>query len=749
MDEKGTSTRRLDCSYLLQNVHRIESQLPESSDAYFGHPSPPKVSLLDLDGILLMVGQTKRGVSAQICVGTQTGKPEEIFCLPPKGEATPEDETITTLTMVTLKNSNHVAVVIGTSCSRVLSVELKIHTDSSTATGAYERISSSFEPLPLDTLQMSQEQSLHSENLNRSRHGPKIEKPAANKNSASFGPIGGVNNIEHYTLEQESFVWVSYKDGTLMRLPSESFFPSIIYDNEVWKEYTDKLIWAQVMLPPTLLGGADVFVMALPKYHPSPLAPLTPWKPEDFDIVEPSLLTSDDEDDSVPEFHEALSFCGGAATGLGDLAPTISFYTSEDQFLGRITGDFDESKNQTSNEESVLFESAIEATTALVGGVFGAAFGVVKWSFGGRGRKEILPLGNIKANISKDVVVHQQSDSHAHFSTLHTGPCKLYPGYELHDAPRLVTSVSIDPNGNLAATTDTLGRVVLIDLATKQVVRIWKGVRDASCCWMEGKTSTGKGILYIVIHSRQRQTVDVWKMRHGGQVLAMQVGRDAQLVRYKTRDSVNCMLLQSAIPGSSINQLDFLLSKRNKVADPGRKKFVDKFRTSNVSIQAAALRMQTLQQLLANTNVPCQAQDVFEALTQVTTLKDLCLALDLLSVSSTLEERMQVKGTEFQRLALTHCKQQLDNARKSNGLDHDTPQIQVLSSSIKFHSQVSTIPYGKCTCLFLRLTCLDLKSLPMHTMSFMHSRTKTLKKPMTRMNVFHLDQRGQSRLCHG
>ena len=690
MDEKCTSNRKLDCSDLLENVYRTESLLPESSDAYFGHPPPPKVSLLDLDGILLMIGQTKRCVSAQICVDTQSGKPQEIFCLSPNSEATSDDESISTLTIMTLRNSNHVAVVIGTSCSRVLSVELKIHSGSPTAAGAYEKISTPFEPLPLDTHQVSQEYSSHSDTLNRSRHGPKIDKTGANKKSASFRPIGGVNNIEQYTVEQENFVWVSYKDGTLIRLPAESFFPSITYDKEVWKEHTDKLIRAQVMLSPALLS-ADVFVMALPKYHPSPLAPVTPWKPDDFEVAEPSPLTSDDEDDSVPEFHEAMSYCGGAATGLGDLAPTVSFYTSEDQFLGRITGDLDESKNIPSNEESVLFESAIEATTALVGGVFGAAFGVVKWSFGGRGRKDTLPQGNIKANVLNDVEVHQQSDAHALFSTLYTGPCKLYSGYELHDAPRIVTSVAVDPNGNLAATTDTLGRVFLIDLATKQVVRMWKGVRDASCCWMEGEASTGKGILYIVIHSRQRQTVDVWKMRHGGKVLTIQVGRDAQLVRYKMRDSVRCMLLQSAIPGSSINQLDFLLSSRNEIADPGRNNFVDNVRTNNISVQAAAMRLQTLQQLLANTNVPSQTQDVFQALTHVTTLKDLCMALDLFSVSSSLEETMQVKGTGFQRLALTHCKQQLDNARKCNGSDPDTPQIQALSSSIKFHTQVSAI----------------------------------------------------------
>jgi YD repeat-containing protein len=33
-------------------------------------------------------------------------------------------------------------------------------------------------------------------------------------------------------------------------------------------------------------------------------------------------------------------------------------------------------------------------------------------------------------------------------------------GFEIHDSPRQIMSVTVDPDGNLAATTDTLGRVL-------------------------------------------------------------------------------------------------------------------------------------------------------------------------------------------------------------------------------------------------------------------------------------------------
>eukprot|EP00957_Ditylum_brightwellii_P185733 14140625-Ditylum_brightwellii.AAC.1 len=65
----------------------------------------------------------------------------------------------------------------------------------------------------------------------------------------------------------------------------------------------------------------------------------------------------------------------------------------------------------------------------------------------------------------------------------------------LLDPPRRFTSITVDPNGNLAAAADTLGRVLLIDLETKQVVRLWKGVREAVCFWIQlprPRTSSSK-----------------------------------------------------------------------------------------------------------------------------------------------------------------------------------------------------------------------------------------------------------------
>lgn len=123
------------------------------------------------------------------------------------------------------------------------------------------------------------------------------------------------------------------------------------------------------------------------------------------------------------------------------------------------------------------------------------------------------------------------------YPALHNDYSRLFAGTEIHDPPRQITSVSVEPEGNLAATTDTLGRVLLLDLDTKQIVRVFKGFREASCAWIEiprldvEKAWQKKKILYLAIHSRQRRIVDIYRTRHGPRVITTQVGRDAQLIQ--------------------------------------------------------------------------------------------------------------------------------------------------------------------------------------------------------------------------
>ncbi|XP_038987549.1 rab3 GTPase-activating protein non-catalytic subunit-like isoform X2 [Phoenix dactylifera] len=55
----------------------------------------------------------------------------------------------------------------------------------------------------------------------------------------------------------------------------------------------------------------------------------------------------------------------------------------------------------------------------------------------------------------------------------------------LKDPPRKGEKLTLSPGGTLAAITDSLGRILLLDTQALVVVRLWKGYRDACCLFIE------------------------------------------------------------------------------------------------------------------------------------------------------------------------------------------------------------------------------------------------------------------------
>ena len=51
----------------------------------------------------------------------------------------------------------------------------------------------------------------------------------------------------------------------------------------------------------------------------------------------------------------------------------------------------------------------------------------------------------------------------------------VYPKFGLADALREALSVALSPNERLAAVTDSLGRITLVDIVRGVAVRVWKG----------------------------------------------------------------------------------------------------------------------------------------------------------------------------------------------------------------------------------------------------------------------------------
>lgn len=82
------------------------------------------------------------------------------------------------------------------------------------------------------------------------------------------------------------------------------------------------------------------------------------------------------------------------------------------------------------------------------------------------------------------------------------------------DFRRTTESVIIAPANNLAATTDSFGRVVLIDVLKGIAVRVFKGYREAQIGWIwvddESDDKINKRYaLYLVIYAPKRGLLEV------------------------------------------------------------------------------------------------------------------------------------------------------------------------------------------------------------------------------------------------
>ncbi|VBB25543.1 unnamed protein product [Acanthocheilonema viteae] len=94
----------------------------------------------------------------------------------------------------------------------------------------------------------------------------------------------------------------------------------------------------------------------------------------------------------------------------------------------------------------------------------------------------------------------------------------------------------------LAAVTDSLARVTLIDIRTRQMVRMWKGYRDARCAWLEDESTLDRKksryelevqpstALFLIIFAPRRGLLEAWSMQNGRRVFASRVDRHGRLI---------------------------------------------------------------------------------------------------------------------------------------------------------------------------------------------------------------------------
>ena len=119
--------------------------------------------------------------------------------------------------------------------------------------------------------------------------------------------------------------------------------------------------------------------------------------------------------------------------------------------------------------------------------------------------------------------------------------------YGLCDIQRTGMSVWLAPEGQYAAVTDNLGRVVLIDCFKGLAVRIWKGYRDAQCSFVKVKEKVPKSstpsssslfdskpdrrrALFLVIFAPRRSCLEIWSLQRGPKIAAFTASKHGQLI---------------------------------------------------------------------------------------------------------------------------------------------------------------------------------------------------------------------------
>ncbi|KAJ2448227.1 hypothetical protein GGF42_005177 [Coemansia sp. RSA 2424] len=90
-------------------------------------------------------------------------------------------------------------------------------------------------------------------------------------------------------------------------------------------------------------------------------------------------------------------------------------------------------------------------------------------------------------------------------------PCAL----AVRDSPRKVLDISLAPAVyGLAALTDSLGRILLLDLESCEAVHMLKGQRGSQCAWLEAGSEglAGRRRMLVVVYTSRRGTVEVFEL---------------------------------------------------------------------------------------------------------------------------------------------------------------------------------------------------------------------------------------------
>lgn len=210
------------------------------------------------------------------------------------------------------------------------------------------------------------------------------------------------------------------------------------------------------------------------------------------------------------------------------------------------------------------------------------------------------------------------------------------------DYQRTGISVWLAPNNQLAAVTDNLGRIILVDCFKGIALRVWKGYRDAQCSFVKVNEKSSKvansndrrHAMFLIIFAPRRSCLEIWSLQRGQKIAAFNVSKYGQLiynshhlmgatgsskVKYSTNNCVffdpsDMSLKEIVIPfhcaitdSNSKTAKDLHLLRRIKMClrsgDGTEDEVTDEISFSCRSLQTDEIRLQCIDMLVRNNKV--------------------------------------------------------------------------------------------------------------------------------------------------
>ncbi|KAL7473567.1 hypothetical protein ACHAXS_014010 [Conticribra weissflogii] len=397
-----------------------------------------------------------------------------------------------------------------------------------------------------------------------------------------------------------------------------------------------------------------------------------------------------------------------------------------------VGNDMDDSTSSSSEMDKYgpVTGTVVGGTAALVKGALGVAFGAVRWGFGRGVEDDIVddtevnvndetPNDFVDADESFDgehdesnqpsLILGGNEDYRSLFTQKETSQ-DLFPWPLCHaslaycDVPRQFTSAVVDPNGTSVSTTDNLGRVMLFDLETGQLIRMWKGMRNVKCSFAELPRHDAEfdTVLYLVIHLQEKGTVEIYRLRQGPRVTAVSVPKrdECAVVTCFGPPSEKCIVRNFILMSDSdsifgrsfhctMDQL--VIEDQDLLSGAGAE---SECNGANLdSRKDSGLQLTLLMQLLApDTNIAFNLQTVFMTFKQIRSISDLGVGLDILSKCCELDDKFVVTGSDFHSMIVSHCKHRLELAKQQEGNEGSgmirKAAISDLSCKIAYHERL-------------------------------------------------------------